>query len=171
MNGTMSGALRTAGQFVVILALFAGVAWLSNRPVFHQIPADTAVMMLTFVHGADRKGECRRLSPEEIAKLPPNMRRVQDCPRVRRSIYVELDVDGRNVYRADLAPTGIAGDGPSRVYQRFVLRSGKYDVAVRMRDTARAAGFDHERHDIVNFSPEQMLVIDYRAESGEFIFR
>jgi hypothetical protein len=99
------------------------------------------------------------------------MRRVQDCPRIRRSIHVELDVDGRNVYRADLAPTGIAGDGPSRVYQRFVMPAGKYDVAVRMRDTARAAGFDHERRETVNLSPAQLLAIDYRPENGEFIFR
>ncbi len=167
----MTRALRIAGQFLVILALFAGVAFLSDRPFYRQIPENSAVMMLSFVHGADRKGECRRLSAEEIAKLPPNMRRVQDCPRVRRSIYVELDVDGRNIFRADLPPTGIAGDGPSRVYQRFVLPAGKYDVAVRMRDTARAQGFDHERHDTVTFAPEQLLVIDYRAESGEFIIR
>ena len=167
----MSGALRTIGQFAVILALFAAVAVLANWPVYRQIPDDAGVVVLTFVHGADRKGECRRLSPEEIAKLPPNMRRAQDCPRVRRAIYVELDVDGRNVYRADLPPTGIAGDGPSRVYQRFVLPAGKYDVAVRMRDTARASGFDHEHRETVNFSPAQLLVIDYRPQSGEFIFR
>ena len=82
------------------------------------------MMMLTFVHGADRKGECRRLSPEEIAKLPPNMRRVQDCPRVRRPLYVELDIDGRKIYSGNLPPTGIAGEGPSRVYQRFVMPAG-----------------------------------------------
>ena len=156
---------------MVIAALFAGVAWLSDRPLYRQIPKGSAVMMLTFVHGADRRGECRRLSPEEIAKLPPNMRRVQDCPRGRRPIYVELDVDGRNVYSASLPPTGIAGDGPSRVYQRFVLPARKYDVAVRMRDTARQDGFDHERHDMVEVVPGQLFVIDYRPESGEFIFR
>lgn len=167
----MMRGLRLAGQFVIIVALFAGVAWLSDRPVYRQIPENSGIMMLTFVHGADRKGECRRLTPEEIAKLPPNMRRVQDCPRVRRSIYVELDIDGRRIYAADLKPTGIAGDGPSRVYQRFVMPAGKYDVAVRMRDTARADGFDHERRGIVDFAPSQMFVIDYRPESGEFIFR
>jgi hypothetical protein len=166
----MIRALRLLGQFVVIAALFAGVAWLSDRPTYRQIPEGTGVMMLSFVHSADRRGECRRLSPEEIAKLPPNMRRVQDCPRVRRPIYVELDLDGRNVYRASLPPTGIAGDGPSRVYQRFVLPARKYDIAVRMRDTARAEGFDHERHDKIDFAPDQLFVIDYR-ESGEFIFR
>jgi hypothetical protein len=167
----MIRALRLLGQFVVIAVLFAGVAWLSDRPTYRQIPEGTGVMMLSFVHSADRRGECRRLSPEEIAKLPPNMRRVQDCPRARRPIYVELDLDGRNVYRASLPPTGIAGDGPSRVYQRFVLPARKYDIAVRMRDTARAEGFDHERHDKIDFAPDQLFVIDYRPESGEFIFR
>ena len=167
----MKRTWRWAGQFVVIVALFAGVAWLSDQPVYRKIPEGAAMTMLTFVHGADRKGECRRLSPQEIAKLAPNMRRVQDCPRVRRSLYVELDIDGRRAYSADLKPTGIAGDGPSRVYQRFVMPAGKYDVAVRMRDTARADGFDHERRGTVDFAPSQMFVIAYRPESGEFIFR
>jgi hypothetical protein len=164
-------AVRTAAQFIVIAALFAGVAALSDWPTYGQIPKETGVVILTFVHGADRKGECRRLTPEEIAKLPPNMRRVQDCPRGRRALYVELDVDGSKVYQASLPPTGIAGDGPSRVYQRFVLPAGQHDVAVRLRDTARADGFDHERRDRVELAPDQMLVIDYRPESGSFIFR
>ena len=167
----MSRALRVAGQFIVIAALFAGVAWLSDRPTYRQIPQGSAVMMLTFVHSADRRGECRRLSPEEIAKLPPNMRRVQDCPRVRRPIYVELDIDGSNIYSASLPPTGIAGDGPSRVYRRFVLPARTYDVAVRLRDTARPEGFDHERRGNVELSPDQLFVIDYRPESGGFVFR
>src|SRR5512138_3352873 len=119
-------ALRLAGQFI-------GIAALSDWPGYGQIPKNSGVVMLTFVHGADRKGECRRLAPEEIAKLPPNMRRVQDCPRGRRPIYVELDIDGRGTYQASLPPTGIAGDGPSRVYRRFVLPAGKHDLAVRMR--------------------------------------
>jgi hypothetical protein len=164
-------AVRLVGQLIVIAALFAGAAVLSDWPSYNLIPKNSGVVMLTFVHGADRKGECRRLTPEEIAKLPPNMRRVQDCPRVRRAIYVELDVDGRSVYQASLPPTGIAGDGPSRVYQRFVLPAGKHDVAVRMRDTARADGFDHERRERVELSPDQMLVVDYRPESGSFVFR
>lgn len=167
----MIRAVRIAGQFAVIAALFAGVAVLASRPAYHQIPAGAGVMMLTFVHGADRRAECRRLSPEEIARLPPNMRRVQDCPRGRRPIHVELDVDGRPLYRADLPPTGIAGDGPSRAYQRFVLPAGRYDVAVRMRDTPRSESFDHERRGIVDLAAEQMFVIDFRSESGEFVFR
>lgn len=163
--------IRIAGQFIVILVLFAAVAALSDWPVYRQIRAGDAVVLLTFVHGADRRAACRRLSPQEIAKLPPNMRRVQDCPRGRRPLDVELDLDGQTVYRASLPPTGIAGDGPSRVYQRFVVPAGSHDLAVRMRDSAKTEGFDHTREERVALSPEQMFVIDFRSETGEFVFR
>lgn len=163
--------LRIAGQFVVIAVLFVGVAAFSDWPIYRQIPRGSAVVMLTFVHGADRKAECRRLTPEEIQKLPPNMRRVQECPRGRRPIYVELDLAGKTVFQASLPPTGIAGDGPSKVYERFVVPVGSYDIAVRMRDTPRADGFDHERRATVALTADQLFVIDFRTESGEFVFR
>jgi len=70
-----------------------------------------------------------------------------------------------------LPPTGIAGDGPSRVYQRFVLPVGQYDVAVRIRDTARTEGFDHERRDHVALGPDQMFVVDFNADPPGFVFR
>jgi len=163
--------LRFVGQFAVILLLFAGVAALADWPTYRQIPPGYGVVMLTFVRGAERVSECRRLSAQEIAKLPPNMRRLQDCPRGRRPVYVELDIDGRPIFRASLPPSGIAGDGPSRVYQRFVLPASDYDLAVRMRDTGRSEGFDHESTKHVALAPAQVLVIDFRAETGEFVFR
>jgi len=166
----MTNPIRIAGQLVVIGGLFAGVAALSNRPVYRQTPPGTGIIMLSFVHSADRRAECRRLAPEEIARLAPNMRRTQDCPRERRPLYVELDVGGHTIYQASLRPTGLAGDGPSRVYERFVMPAGQYDVAVRMRDTPRSEGFDHERREHVALATDQMLVIDFRAESGEFMF-
>jgi hypothetical protein len=166
----LRSALRMVGQLVVIAALFAGVATLADWPAYRQTPPDTGIVVLTFVHGAAR-GECRRRTPEELAKMPLNMRRVEDCPRGRQPVYVELDVDGRNLYRASLPPAGIAGDGPSRVYQRFVLPAGSHDLAVRMRDTPRTDGFDHARAERVGLAADQMLVIDFRAERGEFVFR
>jgi hypothetical protein len=167
----MTHLLRIVSQFAVIGLLFAGVSAFAAWPVYRQTPRGTAVVVLTFVHGADRKAECRRLTPQEIAKLPPNMRRVEDCPRRRQPLQVELDVGGRNIYRASLPPTGIAGDGPSRVYERFVLPAGEYDIAVRMRDKPRTEGFDYERKGRVGLAPDQLFVIDFRAESGEFVFR
>jgi hypothetical protein len=163
--------LRIAGQFIVILALFVAVAAFSDWPVYRQTPRGSAVVVLTFVHGAERKSECRRLTTEEIQKLPPNMRRVQECPRGRRPVYVELDLAGKTIFQASLPPTGIAGDGPSKVYERFVVPAGSYDIAARMRDTPRTDGFDHERRATVTLTADQLFVIDFRTESGEFLFR
>jgi hypothetical protein len=163
--------LRIAGQFIVILALFVAVAAFSDWPVYRQTLRGSAVVVLTFVHGAERKSECRRLTTEEIQKLPPNMRRVQECPRGRRPVYVELDLAGKTIFQASLPPTGIAGDGPSKVYERFVVPAGSYDIAARMRDTPRTDGFDHERRATVTLTADQLFVIDFRTESGEFLFR
>lgn len=167
----MTRALKLVGQFLVIVALFGAVATLSDWPVYRQTPPGTGVVMLSFVHGADRRTECRRLSPEEIAKLAPNMRRLEDCPRARRPLDVELDIGDRVAFRASLPPTGIASDGPSRIHRRFVLPAGQYDLAVRMRDTARADGFDHERRERITLAPDQMLVVDFRPEASGFVIR
>jgi len=160
----MTQIVRRTGQFVVILALFAAVSSFAAWPVYRQIPQGSAVVVLTLV-------ACRRLTSQEIAKLPPNMRRALDCPRERRPVYVELDLGGHNIYRASLAPTGIAGDGPSRVYHRFVVPAGEHSIAVRMRDSARADGFDYERQGRISLAPDQLFVIDFRSDSGEFVFR
>lgn len=167
----MINALRYLGQFLVIVVLFAGVIVFSDWPVYRQIPKDAGILMLTFVHGADRKAECRPMTADEMAKLPPNMRRVDVCPRSRRPIFVELDIDRKTVFSASLPPSGIARDGPSKIYERFTLPAGQYDVAVRMRDTPRTEGFDHERRERITLAPDQMLVIDYRPEDSSFIFR
>lgn len=167
----MTGYLRRTGQFVVIVLLFSAVSAFANWPIYRQIPEGSAIVLLTFVHGADRKAGCRTRSPEEMAKLAPNMRRALDCPRGRPGIYVELDLAGKNIFHADLPPTGIAGDGHSRVYQRFVVPAGQYEIAVRMRDTPRTEGFDHERKESVALARDQMFVVDFRSESGEFLFR
>src|SRR5262249_60746397 len=135
----MMTVLRPGGQFAVIAALFAAVASFADWPTYRQTPPGSGVVMLSFVHGADRQADCRRLKPEEIAKLPPNMRRVQEGPRGRRPLYVGLDIGGRVAYRAALPPTGLAGDGPSREFQRFVLPGGQYDRDIRLRDRAQAA--------------------------------
>jgi hypothetical protein len=166
----MMRILRYVAMFAVILALFAGVAALADWPVYRKTPRDTAVIMLSFIHGAAR-ADCRRLTPQEIAKLSPNMRHIQDCPRERRSLRVELDIDDKTMFARDLKPSGIAGDGQSKVYERFVAPIGSHDLFVRMRDTARTEGFDYDRRERVTLQPDQMLVIDFSAETGEFLIR
>jgi hypothetical protein len=161
---------RLAAQLIVLFALFAAVAAFSDWPRYHQLAADTAVIKLSFTHGAIRQ-ECRRRTPEELAKLPPTMRKPLDCPRGRGDVYVELDVDGQPMYRASLPPSGLSRDGPSRVYHRFVVSAGAHSIAARLRDTPRTEGFDYVKSGDVVLTAGQNFIVDFRAGADGFIFR
>jgi hypothetical protein len=167
----MIAYIQSAGQIAVFTAVLAAVAAFSDAPGYRQIPPDSAVVKLSFAHVADRVSACRERSKEELEKLPPNMRKPLDCSRRRGDVYVELDIDGQTIYRAALPPSGLSGDGPARAYERFVVPVGKHAIAVRMRDTARAQGFDHARSGEVVLASNQNFVIDFRREAGGFVFR
>jgi hypothetical protein len=162
---------RIAGQVAVFTAVLALVSMLSDWPRYGQIPPRSAVVKLSFTHVADRVSACRERTAEELAKLPPNMRSPLECSRKRGAVYVELDVDGQTIYRASLPPSGLSGDGPSRVYEKFVVPAGPHTVAVRMRDTSRSQGFDHVKSGEIVIASDQNFVIDFRRETAGFVFR
>jgi hypothetical protein len=164
-------ALRWVWQAAAfgLLALVIGV--LSNRPTITHFPPEMAQIKTSFSHGAQRREECRRLSAEEIAALPPNMRRPLDCARERLPVVLELRLGDALLYHALLPPSGIAGDGPARVYQRFTVPPGRHELVARLRDSDRTDGFDYEHQETVELAPLQSLAVEFRAETGGFIFR
>jgi hypothetical protein len=165
----MTRLLRWAGQFV-IYALFGGlIAYFSSQPSYTHLPADQALIKLSFAHGAKRKGECRRRTREELQKLAPNMRKPVVCPRERLPVYVELVLDGKTLYAASLPPTGLSRDGPSKVYKRLPVSAGKHLLVARLRDSARQTGFDYQRTEELNLKPGHSLAIDFRADIGGFV--
>jgi hypothetical protein len=97
------------------------------------------------------------------------MRKQVDCPRERLPVWIEILVDGRSIYRASLPPTGLSGDGPSRIYTRFNVASGPRHLQLRLRDSARTEGFDYELDRVIDLKPQQNLAVDFRPELGGFI--
>lgn len=156
---------------LVSVIVVAAAALLSAWPDYRTLPPDQAVLKLSFTHGGDRSASCRDRTEEELAKLPANMRKTQVCERRRPPVAVELVLDGAELFAATLPPSGIAGDGPSRVYEKFMLPAGPHEIAVRMRDTPRETGFDHEAARSVTLAPGQNFVIDFDANAGDFVFK
>ncbi|TNF19885.1 MAG: hypothetical protein EP318_13015 [Rhodobacteraceae bacterium] len=150
----------------VTLVLGLGVAWLSASPAWRNAPENMALLRLSFTHSGDRSASCRDRTAEELAKLPRNMRQTQVCDRRRPPIHVELEVDGALIYSAESAPSGIAGSGPSRLYERLLLPAGVHELTVRMRDNPASEAFDYEATREVELHPGQSFVIDFRKDSG-----
>lgn len=167
----MSRVLRYLGQAVVYLGIALVFATFSKSPSYVHFPPDRALIKVSLVHSAQRREECRRLSAEEIAELPPNMRKPLACARERLPIWLEVLLDDRVLIRDAFPPTGFADDGPARIYERFEVRPGRHLLTLRLRDSRRTEGFDYEFQETVELQPQQNLVVDFRTESGGFILR
>jgi hypothetical protein len=166
----MTGALRYLGQGAVYALFAALIGYLSMYPVYDPFPSDHALVKISLAYVGKPKGECHRRTPEELAKLAPNMRKPFDCPRRRLPLLIELEMDGAVLYRDVLKPTGLSGDGPSHAYRRFTVPAGEHRFVARLRDTDRAEGFDHVRQEKVMLKSGQNLSIDFKGAAAGFVF-
>ncbi len=159
------------GQGVVYALCAAAVGYLSASPVYRQFPDDSAQIKLSFRHGASRVEDCKRLTPEEIAKLPANERRPNTCARERMAITVRLLVDGAVLFDEVLQPTGLSGDGPAEAYRKFMVPAGKHRLEAQLRDSKRSEGYDYEKTIDLDLVPQQSVAIDFKADQGGFLLR
>ena len=101
----MPSVFAWAGQAAVYAAIAAAVGYLSASPAYQQVPEGLAQIKISFRHGGARVEDCRKLTPEEIAKQPVNARRANTCSRERIPVTVEIRIDGTAVYEAVLETT------------------------------------------------------------------
>jgi hypothetical protein len=148
------------GLFALIIGYF------SSSPPYRHLPADQALIKLSFSHEGKLVSACRQRTAEELAKLAPNMRAPMDCPRERSPVTVEIDLDGTPAYRRVATPSGLSRDGASTVYKRLPVHAGEHRLAIRLNDDARAPGFNYRREEMVILKPGKVLVIDFNQEAG-----
>ena len=166
----MKRALQIAAQLALYVPLMALIGYFSTQPRFSVLEPGQALVRLSFIHAAERKEACRNRTPEELAKLPPNMRAAQDCPRERAPVLVELEVDGQVVLRREVQPAGLKRDGNATAYHRLPLPAGKHRVIARLRDRP-GEGFNFQKDETLELAPGQALLIDFVATKGGFVFR
>ena len=170
MKGGRTDWRRRAPQLAMgaalSLGLMLGVATLSARPAWKSLADDTALLRLSFTHSGVR--QCRDRTEAELAALPPNMRDPKICDRRRAPVRIEMDVDGSTEIASDLAPSGLAGSGPSRVYHRVELPAGPHRIELRLSDDPAREGFSHVAAFDISLEPGQSLAVDFDAASGGF---
>lgn len=165
----MNKTMRILGQALLYGLFAAAIGYLSAAPVYTHLQPDQAILKLSFTHGAQRVGECRERTDEELARMPPNMRIRQDCPRQRAPVIVELELDDALLLHAILLPSGLSGDGSASVYRRFVIPAGEHRLSARLSDNARGE-FNYRAEETLSLEPAQVVVVEFHAAGG-FQFR
>ncbi len=160
---------RVLLQVPAYAAFAAFIGYFSSAPAYHHLAPDRAVVKLSFSHAGERKVACRQRTAEELAKLAPNMRAQLDCPRERSDVRVQIEMDGQVIYRIDTRPSGLRNDLPSTVYRRFEVPAGRHTFRTQLADTADGA-FRHRGEATVDLAPGRVMVIDFNASKGGFIF-
>ncbi len=163
--------MKLAGEIAAYAAFAAVVGLLSVWPRYELLGEDRALVSLVFSHAGERVGECRRLSQEELNKLPPNMRKPADCPRERYPVRIELRSGSEALYRKTLAPSGIWADGKASVYERIEVPAGAHDLFVGMNDSGGAEEFDFSRSETIDLFPGRNLVIQFDEQTQQFLIR
>ncbi|HEX2332756.1 MAG TPA: hypothetical protein VHI32_06245 [Burkholderiales bacterium] len=162
-------ALRFAAQLALYAPLMAILAYFSTEPRFSVIAPGEALVRVSFIHATQRRQACRERTPEELAKLAPNMRAALDCPRERSPLLVEVELDGRLVLRREVQPSGLRRDGNAVVYERMALPAGRHRIVARLRDRAEG-DFNFMKDETVELAGGQTLIIDFNAAKGGFAF-
>jgi hypothetical protein len=166
----MANIFKYIGQAIAYALFAVVVGYFATQPTYTYFDPGKAQIKLSFGHAAQHLTECRRLTQEEMNQLAPNMRRPTDCPRGRMPVLIELELDGELLYREELPPSGLAGDGVSTAYKKFAVEPGQHRLVARLRDSRRTEGFDHEKASEITLSPQQNFVIDFHPSRGGFLF-
>lgn len=158
------------GRLIAQLAAFAAFALavgaLAVYPRYEVASAGEGALRLSIAAPGRILGECRRLTPAELAARAPNMRAELECPRERSPLRVRLEVDGDTLYEAALPPSGIARDGNARAYRLFPLAAGRHELFVQVSDDERVPGYAFQRRVHVDLAPGQLITVDFQRERG-----
>ena len=71
----------------------------------------------------------------------------------------------------EVPPSGPWNDGPASVYERFEVAAGRHTITAKLRQSARADGWDYEHSEDVTLAAGRYFTITFRAATGGFRFR
>ncbi|MCP4431177.1 MAG: hypothetical protein GY806_09385 [Gammaproteobacteria bacterium] len=170
MSGIDNKPIRYLLQ-IINYTVFMGMIWyFASAPSFTVLEEDQAVITMAFSHAGQLREACRRLSQEELNNLAPNMRKLEDCPRERSPVVIEMKLDGEILYNKSLQPPGLYEDGGVDIYFSQKIPAGEHQFEVSMDDSVRGKGVEHRYAQTVEVAASKILLVEFESDTG-FVVR
>ncbi|WNJ99571.1 hypothetical protein L2D14_17085 [Thalassospiraceae bacterium LMO-JJ14] len=169
MNKVFAAPIRYLLQACVYAGFALILGYFSQAPAYLPIAEGEAQIKFSFAHGGKPKGGCRDRTAAELGALAANMRKAQLCSRERVDVVVYFELDGKTVFQQSLPPSGLRGDGPSHMYEKFDVPAGRHEVLLKLRNTTRSDGWDYQAHRTIALQAGQILAIDFDPGNGGFV--
>jgi hypothetical protein len=166
MFGHQNKVLRYLLQAINYTVFMALIWYFATSPSIRILEDDEAMITIAFAHAGESREPCRRLSQEELVKLPPNMRKPEDCPRERSPVVIQALLDGNTLIDETLQPPGLFKDGGVNVYFSGKIPAGNHHFEIKMDDSVRKEGFDHRFEQDINIKPAQILLVNFDSQKG-----
>ncbi len=166
VNNKFLRYLLQAFNYTIFMTL---IWYFATSPSVRVIEDDEAMITVAFAHAGDTREACRKLSQKELMKLPPNMRKLDDCPRERSPIIIEAMLDGKIIYSKTFLPPGLFNDGSVNIYYNNKIPAGKHKFKIKMDDSVRKEGFNHKFEQEITIDPQQILLVEFEPLKGFII--
>ena len=164
----MTGSPRPAAVLVAVMAT-VGLGAMSRVPYTAERGTDAYVRLAWRVRG-ERVETCRRLSREELERIPAHMRREEVCEGHIVPYLLEVTVDGALAARESVASKGARADRPLYVFREIPVSPGRHRLRVSFSRLGaipagqRERGSLPERLDldtIVTLGPRHVSLVTY----------
>jgi len=158
----MVKAKQYLGQVLLYGLFFVPLVYITSNPLYTHQQADMATLKVAVRHAGNIVGECTRLSSEQYANLPANMKRPEVCPRERSPLRLELQLDGDTLYAETVPASGIHSDGVYSIYLRFSVPAGQHRLHLTMNDDMSVEGDTWQLDQAIELAERQVMVVGFK---------
>jgi hypothetical protein len=121
--------MRHAASVLLLIVLIGLLASLSRAP-WTPPGARQAMLRLSWRATGTPVESCRRLTAEELERLPAHMRQEEVCEGRIAPFGLTVRVDGRTLSDDTIQASGARRDRPVYVMRDFILQPGEHELEV-----------------------------------------
>jgi hypothetical protein len=175
----VTGVLRWGLGALGAVGALALVRLLSFAPYTTHRESGALVRLAWRARG-ERVRDCRRLTSEELAKLPAHMRQEEVCEGRVLPYRLAVQLDDRAVVNQLIHGAGAREDRPLYVYQDLNVDAGAHRISIRFTLEGRPEAQGEDRlatppqlalDTTLSLEPRQVLLVTYDEVREQLVVR